>query len=71
MNVKHIQLQMRGDVSGMPVSLEGSKDVPFDIKRVYYLLKTKTDTHRGRAPRPEATGYRGARLGEIQPGRWL
>lgn len=47
MNVKRIQLQMHGDVSGMLVALEGNKNVPFDIKRVYYLLKTKPDTHRG------------------------
>jgi len=47
MDVKHIQLQMHGDASGLLVALEENRNVPFDIKRVYYLLKTRSDAHRG------------------------
>ena len=32
---------------GMLVALEEYKDIPFEIKRVYYMYDTKKDVHRG------------------------
>jgi dTDP-4-dehydrorhamnose 3,5-epimerase-like enzyme len=44
---KRIQLQKHGDERGMLVALEENKNVPFVIRRVYYLLETKSEVHRG------------------------
>lgn len=44
--VKYV-FQQHGDTRGMLVSLEEFKDIPFEIKRVYYLYDTKKDVHRG------------------------
>ncbi|MDG0796886.1 sugar 3,4-ketoisomerase [Pectobacterium punjabense] len=47
MQVKIIQLQTHGDDRGALVALEQEKNIPFEIKRVYYLFKTKEDVRRG------------------------
>ncbi|MGI8487680.1 FdtA/QdtA family cupin domain-containing protein [Pectobacterium sp. S5] len=47
MQVKIIQLQTHGDDRGALVALEQEKNIPFDIKRVYYLFKTKEGVRRG------------------------
>ena len=47
MEIERIQLQMHGDDRGMLISLEKDLNVPFDIRRVYYLFSTKCDVHRG------------------------
>ncbi|ASY78784.1 sugar 3,4-ketoisomerase [Pectobacterium polaris] len=47
MQIKIIQLQMHGDDRGVLVALEEGKNVPFEIKRVYYLFKTKDGVRRG------------------------
>lgn len=47
MNLHMVQLQKHGDERGALVALEESKNVPFAIKRVYYLFETKKDVHRG------------------------
>ena len=47
MNVQFIQFQSHGDERGSLVSLEQNKNIPFDIKRVYYLFSTKEDVRRG------------------------
>lgn len=39
--------QQHGDARGMLVALEAFKDIPFEIKRVYYLYDTKEDVRRG------------------------
>jgi dTDP-4-dehydrorhamnose 3,5-epimerase-like enzyme len=36
-----------GDHRGELVAIESLKNIPFEIKRVYYLLKTKPDVRRG------------------------
>lgn len=36
-----------GDERGSLVSLEGLKNIPFEIKRVYYIYNTKSDAPRG------------------------
>ncbi|MBQ4767928.1 WxcM-like domain-containing protein [Pectobacterium versatile] len=47
MQVKFIQLQTHGDERGALVALEQGKNIPFEIKRVYYLFKTKEGVRRG------------------------
>ncbi|WCG81951.1 sugar 3,4-ketoisomerase [Pectobacterium sp. A5351] len=47
MQVKVIQLQTHGDDRGALVALEQEKNIPFEIKRVYYLFKTKEGVRRG------------------------
>lgn len=47
MDIERIQLQKHGDERGMLIALEQDRDVPFPIRRVYYLFATKGDVHRG------------------------
>lgn len=47
MNTELINLNGIGDGRGVLVSLEGMKNVPFEIKRVYYLTQLKSDHPRG------------------------
>lgn len=39
--------QPHGDERGQLVALEEFKDIPFQIKRVYYMYDTKEGVHRG------------------------
>ena len=36
-----------GDSRGSLISSEGSKTIPFDIKRIYFIFDTKSDVARG------------------------
>lgn len=47
MDIKFIQFQSHGDERGSLVALEDNKNIPFTIKRVYYLFNTKEGVHRG------------------------
>ena len=47
MEIKLIQLQSHGDDRGSLVSLEEQKNIPFPIKRVYYMFDTKDKVRRG------------------------
>lgn len=47
MNYKIIPMKVMGDERGKLVALEGNKDIPFDIKRVYYIFDTLPDQDRG------------------------
>ena len=47
MDIQPILLQTHGDSRGMLVALEQERNVPFPIRRVYYLFATCTDVHRG------------------------
>ncbi|MGG5216353.1 MULTISPECIES: sugar 3,4-ketoisomerase [Rahnella] len=47
MKIELIPLQIHGDQRGSLVSLETTKNIPFEIKRVYYLFDTKADVTRG------------------------
>lgn len=47
MQVVKYAFQQHGDERGMLVALEEYKDIPFEVKRVYYMYDTKTDVHRG------------------------
>ena len=47
MEIERVQLQKHGDGRGMLIALEQDRNVPFEIKRVYYLFATKEKVHRG------------------------
>ena len=47
MQVIKYAFQQHGDERGMLVALEGHNDIPFEIKRVYYMYDTKEGVRRG------------------------
>jgi dTDP-4-dehydrorhamnose 3,5-epimerase-like enzyme len=48
MNARTIPFQIKGDDRGSLIALESNKNIPFDIKRVYYIFGTTNDTVRGK-----------------------
>lgn len=48
MQVMKYMFQPNGDDRGQLVALEEFKDIPFQIRRVYYMYDTKTGVVRGR-----------------------
>lgn len=47
MQVVKYAFQQHGDERGMLVALEEYHDIPFEIKRIYYMYDTKEEVHRG------------------------
>lgn len=47
MQIKLIPLQTHGDDRGALIALEQDKNIPFEIKRVYYIFNTKEGVIRG------------------------
>jgi dTDP-4-dehydrorhamnose 3,5-epimerase-like enzyme len=47
MEIQRIPLQQHGDDRGMLIALEQDRNVPFQIKRVYYLFATRNQVRRG------------------------
>lgn len=47
MNYKLIDMKIFGDERGKLISLEGSRNVPFEIKRVYWIYDTLPNEERG------------------------
>ncbi|UUE10634.1 FdtA/QdtA family cupin domain-containing protein [Dickeya zeae] len=47
MEIKLIPLQPHGDERGSLVSLEEGRNIPFEVKRVYYIFDTKEGVRRG------------------------
>lgn len=47
MNYKLIKMNVFGDERGKLISLEGGKNIPFEIKRVYYIYDTLPEQDRG------------------------
>lgn len=45
--IKQIDLKTLGDDRGNLVALESQRNIPFDIKRVYYIFDTKQGVARG------------------------
>ena len=45
--IKTVSFKPLGDDRGSLIALEGSKIIPFDIKRVYYIFATKEGVSRG------------------------
>lgn len=44
---KLLKFKVYGDQRGSLVSLEENKNIPFEVKRVYYIFDTKSDVRRG------------------------
>ena len=44
---KFIDFTILGDTRGSLISLEQHKNIPFDVKRIYYIFDTKADVSRG------------------------
>jgi len=47
MKINILDFKILGDDRGSLISIEQSKNIPFDIKRVYYIFGTKKDIRRG------------------------
>ncbi len=47
MNYRLIDLKVHGDERGKLISLEGMKNIPFEIKRVYWIFDTLPSQDRG------------------------
>ena len=47
MNIGKLLFKIQGDDKGSLVSVEGNSDIPFPIRRVYYLYGIKQDVIRG------------------------
>ncbi len=47
MNIQFLQLQTHGDDRGSLIALEEGKNIPFSVKRVYYMFDTREDVRRG------------------------
>lgn len=48
MEIKINKFQIHGDIRGKLISLEELKNVPFDIKRIYYMYETTKGVVRGK-----------------------
>ena len=47
MEIKFINFDIKGDERGKLIALEQFKDIPFEIKRIYYIFETKKEIKRG------------------------
>lgn len=47
-NYELLNFKIMGDERGSLIALEENHNVPFDVKRVYYIFGTKVDVHRGK-----------------------
>ncbi len=47
MEIKLVQFQQHGDERGHLVAVEEGKEIPFSIKRVYYIYDTAKNVRRG------------------------
>ncbi|MFA0557970.1 MULTISPECIES: FdtA/QdtA family cupin domain-containing protein [unclassified Vibrio] len=45
--IKMLEFSVLGDQRGSLISLEEQRNIPFDIKRVYYIYDTKNEISRG------------------------
>jgi dTDP-4-dehydrorhamnose 3,5-epimerase-like enzyme len=52
MNYKMLKFQVMGDDRGNLISLEEQKNIPFKVKRVYYIYGTKKGVTRGKHAHP-------------------
>lgn len=48
MEIKKILFQPHGDDRGQLIALEEFKDIPFEVRRIYYMYDTGEDVVRGR-----------------------
>lgn len=47
MNAHMMDFQIHGDDRGSLIAIEQMRDVPFEVKRVYYIFDTLSDVRRG------------------------
>jgi dTDP-4-dehydrorhamnose 3,5-epimerase-like enzyme len=47
MKIEIINFEAKGDHNGQLIALEENKNIPFDVKRVYYIFDTATQIRRG------------------------
>jgi dTDP-4-dehydrorhamnose 3,5-epimerase-like enzyme len=47
MNIETVNFIVKGDDRGSLIALEENHNVPFDVKRVYYIFSTKENIRRG------------------------
>lgn len=47
MEIRTIEFEEHGDDRGTLVAIEACKDIPFEVKRVYYMYDTTEGTRRG------------------------
>lgn len=47
MEIRTIEFPEHGDERGTLVAIEANKDIPFEVKRVYYMYDTTEGTRRG------------------------
>lgn len=47
MNIRTVAFDILGDNRGSLIALEGNQNIPFNIKRVYYIFGTKEGVRRG------------------------
>lgn len=47
MKIETIELKIMGDERGSLIALEENYNIPFDVKRVYYIFATKENVRRG------------------------
>ena len=47
MNYEILDFDIHGDSRGKLVALEGGREIPFDVKRIYYIYDTLVDQDRG------------------------
>ncbi|CCQ94031.1 conserved hypothetical protein [[Clostridium] ultunense Esp] len=47
MEIRILEFDIKGDERGSLIALEGNKNIPFEIKRVYYIFNTKEGVRRG------------------------
>ena len=47
MKIKFINFEIKGDERGSLIAIEELKNIPFEIKRVYYIFNTKKNVRRG------------------------
>ena len=57
MNIRKINFQQHGDERGELVALEEMREVPFKIRRVYYMYKTLKGVTRGISMYPMAISF--------------
>ena len=48
MLARYAEFQARGDDLGWLITIEGQKDIPFAIKRAYYIFGTREGVRRGK-----------------------
>lgn len=48
MDYKIIDFEIRGDDRGSLIAIEANNDIPFNIKRIYYIFDTRQDVIRGK-----------------------